>query len=118
LYLQPESPRFLVSTSRFNEARDSFNRIAKVNGLGENVAAKFVFPRENYDEYLNLKSDSHSTVELRKESEQKESTNVRELFRNPILRKNIIFSAVIWCALIVNYYIVAFYLKYFPGDIF
>lgn len=25
---------------------------------------------------------------------------------------------MIWCALIVNYYIVAFYLKYFPGDIF
>ena len=34
------------------------------------------------------------------------------------MRHNIIFSAIIWCALIVNYYIVAFYLKYFPGDIF
>jgi MFS family permease len=30
----------------------------------------------------------------------------------------LIFSAIIWCALIVNYYIVAFYLKYFPGSIF
>ena len=29
-----------------------------------------------------------------------------------------IFAGVIWCALIVNYYIVAFYLKYFPGNIF
>jgi hypothetical protein len=34
------------------------------------------------------------------------------------MRSNLVFSAVIWCALIVNYYIVAFYLKYFPGDIF
>ncbi len=29
-----------------------------------------------------------------------------------------LFAAVIWCALIVNYYIVAFYLKYFPGNLF
>ena len=43
---------------------------------------------------------------------------MRDLWKNPRLRHNIIFSAIIWCALIVNYYIVAFYLKYFPGDIF
>lgn len=43
---------------------------------------------------------------------------MRDLWKNPRMRHNIIFSAIIWCALIVNYYIVAFYLKYFPGDIF
>ena len=34
------------------------------------------------------------------------------------MRHNLIFSAVIWCGLIVNYYIVAFSLKSLPGDIF
>jgi len=38
LYFQPESPRFLVSTKRYDEARIALNRIGKVNGIGENVA--------------------------------------------------------------------------------
>ena len=32
LYLQPESPRYLVSVGRFDQARKSFSRIAKFNG--------------------------------------------------------------------------------------
>jgi Na+/melibiose symporter-like transporter len=52
------------------------------------------------------------------QSKDVEGTNIRELCNNKNLRNNLIFSSVIWCALIVNYYIVAFYLKYFPGDIY
>jgi hypothetical protein len=47
-----------------------------------------------------------------------EGTRLKDLCGNKRLRSNMIFSAFIWCALIVNYYILAFYLKYFPGDIF
>ena len=43
---------------------------------------------------------------------------MRDLCANPRTRSNLIFSAFIWCALIVNYYILAFYLKYFPGNIY
>lgn len=46
LYLQPESPRFLVGVKRYDEARKSLNRIAEVNGLGKGVAETFVFPKE------------------------------------------------------------------------
>lgn len=51
LALQPESPRFLVSTKRYQEARDALSRIAKINGMGEDIAAKFIFPNE--DKELN-----------------------------------------------------------------
>jgi hypothetical protein len=49
LYLQPESPRFLVSTKRYNEARKALNKIGKVNGMGDEVAAKFIFPKEQHE---------------------------------------------------------------------
>ena len=47
-----------------------------------------------------------------------EGTNLKELINNKRLKSNLCFSAVIWCALIVTYYIVAFYLKYVPGNLF
>ena len=46
LYLSPESPRFLVSVKRYNEARSALNRIAEVNGLDPKIADKFRFPKE------------------------------------------------------------------------
>jgi len=54
LYFQPESPRFLVSMKRFDEARVAFNRIAKVNGLGDNFAANFIFTKEQHEVNLLL----------------------------------------------------------------
>ncbi|TNV72651.1 hypothetical protein FGO68_gene4741 [Halteria grandinella] len=128
LYLQPESPKWLVSVGKYQEARKSLNKIAEVNGLGTNVADKFVFPKE--------KAHGNAYLELIAEKEQKRSeaedemlaenggshdidgSQIRELCKNPRYCSNLFFSAVIWCALIINYYVVAFYLKYFPGDIF
>jgi hypothetical protein len=49
LFLQPESPRFLVSTKRYDEARKALNRIGRINGMGENIALKFIFPKEQHD---------------------------------------------------------------------
>ena len=39
----PESPRFLVSVKRFDEARKSLDRIAILNGVKCNVATSFIF---------------------------------------------------------------------------
>ena len=43
---------------------------------------------------------------------------MRELCSNSRLRSNLFFSNFIWGAIMINYYIIAFYLKYFPGDIY
>ena len=45
-------------------------------------------------------------------------TDLKELWQNKNLRVNLILSNFIWCSLIVNIYILAFYLKYFPGNIY
>lgn len=49
LLFSPESPRFLVSTKRYDEARLALNKIAKVNGKDDGFADKFVFPKEQAD---------------------------------------------------------------------
>jgi hypothetical protein len=47
----PESPRFLISVKRFEEAREVFAWIGKVNGLSEEVIkqrlSEIVFEGEN-----------------------------------------------------------------------
>ncbi len=43
---------------------------------------------------------------------------LRLLWRDARLRSNLIFSNFLWCSIVINYYIIAFYLKYFPGDIY
>ena len=52
----PQSPRYLVSTKRYDEARTALNKIAKVNGKEEGFADKFVFPKEQADgnSYLEM----------------------------------------------------------------
>ncbi len=46
VYFQPESPRFLVSKGRYDEAREVYSRIARINGKGHNFAQFFVFKDE------------------------------------------------------------------------
>jgi hypothetical protein len=41
-----------------------------------------------------------------------------ELMKTPVLRMNLIFLCVIWSAAMFNFYLITFYLKYFPGSIF
>lgn len=56
MLFSPESPRFLVSTNRYDEARAALNTIAKINGKEEGFADKFVFPKEQADgnSYLEM----------------------------------------------------------------
>lgn len=43
LIFMPESPRFLITKKKYDEARKAFNLIAKMNGIGENKADEFRF---------------------------------------------------------------------------
>lgn len=46
LLTQPESPRFLISSGKFDQARKVFNTIAIKNGKPDTTALDFVFPEE------------------------------------------------------------------------
>ena len=41
-----------------------------------------------------------------------------ELIQNSSFLRNFIFSNLIWCTAVFNYYLISFYIKYFPGNLF
>lgn len=47
-----------------------------------------------------------------------EERGLKLLWKDKRLRSNLIFANFVWCSIMINYYIIAFYLKYFPGDIY
>lgn len=90
-----------------------------MNGKQDGFADKFVFPKEQADgnSYLEQVAEE-SNKDDKVVSQGLDGVRLKDLWANPRTRSNLCFSAVIWCALIVNYYILAFYLKYFPGNLF
>lgn len=42
----PESPRYLVSKKKFELARQVFGKIARVNGMEEDIVKDFIFEDE------------------------------------------------------------------------
>ncbi|VDM77700.1 unnamed protein product [Strongylus vulgaris] len=78
----PESPRWLVSANKWEEAKVQLKRIARINGN----------PDVNVDELVDLlKTNQHQIVE-----EGKRSHNVTDLFRTPNLRKKTLLVTYIW----------------------
>jgi hypothetical protein len=50
---------------RYHEARQSLNRIAQVNGLGKEVADRFVFPREKGNaSYVEFEGEKGKAEEI------------------------------------------------------
>ena len=47
-----------------------------------------------------------------------ENQSIKTLWKNKDLRKNLIVCGLIWSAAQFNGYIVGFYVKYFPGNLF
>ncbi|CAJ0593624.1 unnamed protein product [Cylicocyclus nassatus] len=81
-FFLPESPRWLVSANKWEEAKAQLRRIARTNGR----------PDVNVDELVDLlKANQHSIVE-----EGQRSHNVTDLFRTPNLRKKTLLVTYIW----------------------
>ena len=86
VYFLPESPKFYLSTRRYDEAREAINFIAKINGKREFTAK---FDREVIDEKQAIIRDQElnaskiSTVGpdqyLKKTSEEDEANNKQPL---------------------------------------
>ena len=48
----------------------------------------------------------------------KEEGSIKELIKDKDSRNNLLLSLVIWSVSCFNFYLLTFYLKYFPGNIF
>ncbi|CDW89142.1 solute carrier family member 5 [Stylonychia lemnae] len=121
MIFQPESPRFLVSKGRFDQARTCFNIIAKRNGKGENYADLIIFKEElemNGLEQTAFEKDQDPLNTSITSQSSPEDKSLKQLFKRKDLRRNLLFSTVIWTSIVFNFFLVSFYLKYFPGSIF
>ncbi|CDW78040.1 solute carrier family member 5 [Stylonychia lemnae] len=117
LLSQPESPRFLISVGEYEKARQVFKRIARVNNQDPSKFDKVSFAEEDIQQKMLIIQDEITSVTDNLKSNRKKS-DLKELLQNSQLRANLILANFIWCSLMINYYILAFYLKYFPGNIY
>ena len=107
LSMMPETPRFLVTQQKANEAKEALKKIAKFNGISAEVVDKIelLVPMERPKQSDELKS-------------VKISPKLKELWTEPTLRNNLIGSAMVWSMCLFNLYVLVFFVKYFPGDIY
>ena len=76
--------------------------MARWNGKNPNIADSFVFHEEH--------PDSRQT-EIKK-------PEIRDLLKITKFKRNLIGSTLLWSCNAFNYYLLTFFLKYFPGNIF
>jgi len=102
VYFMPETPRFLVSKKKFVEAREVFAKMARINRSTADTSV-FVFENEGAVE----------EVVVPKQPTWRDIYN-----ESPTLRMNLLASIVLYMESTFNFYLLTFYLKYFPGSIF
>mmetsp|Transcript_16361 Transcript_16361/g.27665 ORF Transcript_16361/g.27665 Transcript_16361/m.27665 type:complete len:111 (-) Transcript_16361:385-717(-) len=64
---------------------------------------------------FNLQGQYIAQNELTKKEEKK---TIQELLNDPQLKVNLVCSCFIWLLSSFNFYLITFYLKYFPGNVF
>jgi len=52
------------------------------------------------------------------EKPKEEVKGLKELWNVKVLRRNLSFSILLWSANMFNFYLLTFYIKYFPGNIY
>lgn len=57
-------------------------------------------------------------VEAEAKKDEKDDQSIGALFAEPVLLANLIASCFTWLFASFNFYLITFYLKYFPGNVF
>ena len=113
----PETPRYLVAKKRYDKARESFKMIAKWNGINPAQIDNWVFEQEAED--LRLASERPIGVETDEtENKNEPDITIKDVWSVPVLRTNLWAAVMLYCEGTFNFYLLTFYMKYFPGNLF
>eukprot|EP00347_Sterkiella_histriomuscorum_P016560 403352729 len=146
VWFMPESPKFLISKKRYDEARKSIKFIAWVNryqgildfkfdreqqdirdqryGLNQSTITMNQTITEDKNQIRNSKNSIQRDLDLLKSpiskiKEEKELTgSLKDLFKIRRHAINLVILVTIWIASSFNYYLINFQLKYIEGDFF
>jgi len=110
----PETPRYLIAKKRWDEARESFKFMAKMNGTETEIWDEVIFEKEAEDKEKPIGFA---------EQEEAEAALIpkiswRDIWAVPVLKTNLWAAALLYMEATFNFYLLTFYLKYFPGNVF
>jgi len=130
-FLLYESPRFLYSQKRYDEAKEVFNKIAKFNGIQKQ---NIIFEKEEKEKQLLQENENIldkqnpfemidrlerlERIETKPSKEVKMDYSYKVLFDNIYLRKFIIILPFIWFLDAFAFFTINFMIKYLKGEVY
>jgi Sugar (and other) transporter len=141
-FIMPESPKFLITRKRFDEAREAISTIARVNGRPaftdrfdrEVVDSRSILAGLNQSTFNDLdsrgtlidKAEGHKaqveallkTPKLQIREEAQLNGTLKDLVKIRRHFINLLIFIYIWIASSFNIYLLTYALKYIPGNIF
>lgn len=114
VFILPESPKYLLHQGQYKKAKNAFNFIAWMNmnpGIDRHESVREAHPNTS-----NSYSEHHIDVSLI-DMEDK-GYRFRDLLRVRVFFVNLLVMNLAWSASSFNYYMIGYYFKYIPGDIY
>jgi len=123
VYFMPESPKYLVSKKKYDEARLAINTIARVNNTNKVFDCQFdsevnELRRRSTIDILNANSGFDSQTKAALIEEKKLDGSLKDLFKIRRLSINLLLMIFFWVASSFSYFLVNYTIKKIPGDFF
>lgn len=114
----PESPKFLFSQERYDEAREALDRVAQFNGNKYSSSKysnfKFVAEQIRPDD----DNDENQSLVIPVNEQLVEAPPVTEMLTDSEFKANVVKMTVMWCNASFCTYLMLFLNKYLEGTIF
>jgi Na+/melibiose symporter-like transporter len=109
----PESPVYLVRTGRYEAAREAMDRIADINERDRVRWGEVRFKEEASNE------ESECLVQKGVSGDRMDQRyDIKNLTNDKRQYSNLVIMNVVWSSTSFGFYLISYYMKYIPGDIY
>lgn len=114
VWFLPETPHWLLAKKKYGEARSVFKKMHRWNGRpNPEVWDSVVFEQEA------LEIENPDLIQ--QQEEEKANAKIitwRDIWMVPVLKQNLWSAVLLYMEGTFNFYLLTFYMKYFPGNLF